>query len=139
MGIPVEPDPIGDGCDACWPPGGTPKYVYASFDGILPGDWWHAGLPLPPRGQFKLEQQDGFPCIYRYTGNIWYIQYSAVTNFPPFNQSSLIIDCIPLGGASTFAQLVDYTCEFVFENNLITPVGNFYYDGWGWVWDLTIH
>jgi len=139
MGIPVEPDPIGDGCLACWPPDGTPKYVYASFDGIQPGDWWNPAFPLPPRGQFKLTQMPGFPCVFQYIGAVWDIKYGAVANFPPFTQSFLNINCIPLGGAQTFGCVMDYTCEFVFENNLQTPIGNFYWDGWGWVWDLTVH
>ena len=137
MGIRVEPDDYGDDCLTCWPAGKTPKSVFATFSGIQTGDWWRSNYPPPPNGPFKLNQVDGYPCIFSYFGTIWTVIYSAKTNFPPGTQSSLIIDCIPLGAASTFAQLLDGTCHYSFENNTTLPAGNFFYEGAGWVFELT--
>ena len=135
MGIRVEPDPRGDDCLTCWDAGKTPQTVYAIFKGIETGDWWTDIFPPPPNHTFKLDQSLFDPCVFNYTGLTWFVEYQARTIFPPRTQSSLKL-WFNIG--DVFAQLLDGTCKFSFINNLQVPVGNYYYKGSGWVFELTI-
>lgn len=79
MGQPMPDIPIeyGDDCLICFPSGKTPKYVYARFSLIYrcTGIGKEACLIPPNDRVFKLTQQVGFPCSWRYLGGTWECWY----------------------------------------------------------------
>lgn len=67
----------GSHCTHCFANGETPKYVYARFAGIVKceGAGKEACLIPPNDRVFKLTQQVGFPCSWRYIGDTWECWY----------------------------------------------------------------
>jgi len=75
--MPDEPIEFGNHCTHCFANGETPKYVYARFSLIVrcTGIGKEACLIPPNDRVFKLTQQDGFPCSWRYIGTTWECWY----------------------------------------------------------------
>jgi hypothetical protein len=74
MGTPVVPLELGLDCSLCFPPGFTPKYIYAVFEGILMcpgGEPW----PLAPETPFKMEQSTENPCAWDNYPSEWLAVY----------------------------------------------------------------
>ncbi len=67
----------GNHCTHCFANGETPKYVYARFILIVrcEGIGKEACLFPPNDRVFRLVQQVGFPCSWRYLGDIWECWY----------------------------------------------------------------
>ncbi len=67
----------GNHCTHCFANGETPKYVYARFINVVKCEGIGKGACLiPPNDRaFKLTQQDGFPCSWRYIGDTWECWY----------------------------------------------------------------
>jgi len=75
MGIPWDEEECGNDC-GCYPPGRTPKHLYASFSGIRkchPESPW----PSPPSGVFQITQDPGDPCYWWCEGGSYRIMYYA--------------------------------------------------------------
>lgn len=75
MGQRMSPGPIeyGDDCLIGWPPGKTPKHLYARFANIVPCP---AGLEFPPNDRvFKLTQDPVLPCGFFYLEPPWEIEF----------------------------------------------------------------
>lgn len=77
--MPDEPIEYDNDCVLKFPAGKTPKYVYARFINLVKCP---AAALLPPNDRlFKLTQQPGVPCMWRYVTAPWTITFEFLT-FP---------------------------------------------------------
>lgn len=84
MGIEVKPECIeyGDDCPSCslwfplnWPPGKTPKYIYAYFAGLIACADYNLGFINDHA--FKMIQDTFQPCWWVYDGPDWLVTFYA--------------------------------------------------------------
>lgn len=79
MGIQVPPPPYDKGtdCSYCtpslWPPGSTPKYVYACFSDII--NCGKSSYDAPNGYTFRLEQSPGAACTWLHDGVVWQVDW----------------------------------------------------------------
>jgi len=126
MGIDWTEEEFGNDC-GCYPPGRTPKYLYASVSGI---EWCTEGVPVagPPNGIFKMTQDPGFPCI-------WTMDAGGVTAWYSLAGGWSQLD-IGISAPMTlaFTHLIKLPCLAHFSNQLICPgilVPPWYHGGTG--------
>lgn len=63
MGIEIPPE-FGDDCLACYAPGATPTYLWATFEGITKSAEWEPADGELINGVFRLEQHPTIPCYW---------------------------------------------------------------------------
>ncbi|MBA7623570.1 hypothetical protein ES703_30967 [subsurface metagenome] len=140
MGIRVEPlpDPFANDCLRCYPPGKTPRILYAVFKGIELGINWNPALPPPPNDTFELIQHDLIHCTWTYDGDKWHVVYEAEI-FPPAGPGSGLAigtqEEVPKMGFASFLPLL---CHASFDNRVHDPPLQYYTGGSGWIFTLTI-
>ena len=123
MSFPIDPtlDEFAAGdCLTCYAAGKTPKYLYACFSGIEPGNLWVPGVDLPPpNGIHRLEWS--LHCDWgALEGNIGFAyqgdgDWSRLQVFDPWDD--------------IFSSIIRPACTSYFENSIINPIGNKYYGG----------
>lgn len=111
MGIDWPEEEFGVNC-MCWPPGRTPKYLYAAFTDIVK---CHppAGALAPPNRSFVLTQVPAQPCQWIYVDADWYVAY-----FVFAGQSFLYAQSV-VYVVFAFHSVANLPCQFVFANQNI--------------------
>lgn len=117
--MPDEPIEYGDDCLACWPEGETPKHVYARFSNIVkcPDKNGHVCLIPPNDRMFRLTQDPGAACHFKYIGDVWEIFYWAKLPVDPLSRLNLGDK-----GGWTYFWDTEPSCApegFVFHNTLL--------------------
>lgn len=107
-------------CLTCYAAGKTPKYLYVCFTGIEIGDNWIPGVdPPPPNGVHRVEWS--MACDWgALEGNIGFAyrgdgDWSRLQVYDPWIE--------------IFDSGIQPACILYFENSIVNPVGNKYYDG----------
>lgn len=114
-------------CGLCFPPGDTPKYVFACFTGIVRGPLADPGDPPPPNGIHTIPvvapcdwELDPAPICSRWiiaAGFSWLELYEVKPEF-------------------FFIDWIGVNCVTWFENNQLNPLVDKYYGGFGSIWHL---
>lgn len=135
MGEDTEEDgPIGDHCDRCdnvlWPAEETPKFLKCEFEGI---EKCPIGVPDAPNGGFILEQDDGVPCIWRYSDDDYNIIYTLGATYSYLRAGTFfglqfwfyfrhnILDICANGFTNTHIDCGDLNCG-KFGTGIVVPV-----------------
>jgi len=121
MGLNLNNSDLGDFCPLCFPTGKTPKYVMASFSGIVKTIHWHTGMRQPPNGTIKLENNGG--CGW------WGINHLGACSYDTAEGSSIV--SLNVGGPLPIAFVGSSLtpCVFGFGNDLTEAGGSAYERG----------
>ena len=118
-------DPIfGDDCTLCFPVGRTPKYLLASFSGILAGDLWEEWMPPPPNGTIRLTQTIQL-CRWQGTSGSYGAEYHTYADYSSLSAG------VPFPFPVCFGSFASNQCVYSFASGIISPVNEYYWSGRG--------
>lgn len=124
MGVRINEYDYGNNCGLCFPAGFTPKYLMASFSGILPGATYNPAIHDPcPNQIFFLTQVVPFPCTWDVQDGTHWVVFkiqAANTEMRLYDNTGLIHMFEALGLA---------TCTYNFISDFAVGAGRPFYSG----------
>lgn len=136
MGTTLPPNEPGSPVAECWGlsgvfgPGSTPRIVFATFEGMLPGELWVPADGSNLNRMFQLTQTPGDPDTWTYDFGNWIVQWGRYAswwfagltyNYPVW----------------AFLHLTTNACNLHFDNAYQGFAGNHWYGGSCQIsWDL---
>ena len=112
MGIPVEDDDYVSGCARCFPANQSPRYIYATITGVVPGTYYQASDGAMPNGHYRLEHNVNCHWQADYGDVHFNLTFaSGVTNFTAYRS----------GVGSLFSGYRYYECAVNFQNAWTDP------------------
>lgn len=107
-------------CPLCYDVGKTPETLFLCFSEIKIGALWTPADPPPPNGTFAVVPTN--PCKWQVTASGFDFYYQSI-------MGDTECGCNITGGGLCFGGLFEGDCHLWFDNALVAPGGNKYYDG----------
>lgn len=130
MGIKPKPETFGDDCLICYNAGETPYEFNLFLSDLSTGSRWLDTHPPAPNGRHIILQNDHLPCVW-HEGPTTPCAIGWFPSFPPSPQLALLVSID--AGKLVFQDFQDVQCGRYFTNEIVNPVGTFYYGGFAMI------